>query len=97
VVTQGASIWGLLQGCINPSLLLLGVRICVVYMQRMVRSIFSTGQVPLLEGALNQGLSSSREFMVRCAATRRQGLGADDVPLSFGTHDPARPCPSGGG
>lgn len=31
----------------------------------MVRSIFSTGQVPLLEGALNQSLSSSREFIVR--------------------------------
>jgi hypothetical protein len=33
-----------------------------------VRSIFSTGQVPLLEGAANTGLASSREFMVRCVA-----------------------------
>jgi hypothetical protein len=31
----------------------------------MVRSIFSTGQVPLLEGAQNQSLSSSREFVIR--------------------------------
>jgi hypothetical protein len=40
-----------------------GVLCCAV--QRMVRSIFSTGQVPLLEGAQNQSLSNSREFIIR--------------------------------
>jgi hypothetical protein len=37
-------------------------------LQRLVRSIFSTGQVPLLEGAANTDLPSSREFMIRCGA-----------------------------
>jgi hypothetical protein len=73
----------------------------------MVRSIFSTGQVPLLEKTLNQGLSSSREFMVRCAAHAVKGLRANYASsrqtmsvkpatqawLSFGAHDPAYCCP----
>jgi hypothetical protein len=36
-----------------------------VLQQRLVRSIFSTGQVPLLQQGDSQALAGAREFVVR--------------------------------
>lgn len=42
-------------------------------LQRLVRSIFSTGLVPLLEQGDNQSLSGAREFVVRWVTSEAHG------------------------
>jgi hypothetical protein len=46
-------------------LLLLLLLCCCCACQRLVRSIFSTGQVPLLQQGDSQALTGPREFVVR--------------------------------